>query len=37
VLSIQGGANPRTVGDLLRAYLPPQQVAKLDADLQKSA
>ncbi|MPY94811.1 MAG: flagellar motor protein [Acidimicrobiia bacterium] len=36
VLSIQGGANPRTVGDLLRAYLPPAQVRKLDEEL-KSA
>ena len=30
VLSIQGGANPRTVGDLLRAYLPPAEVRRLE-------
>lgn len=38
VLSIQAGANPRTVNDLLRSYLPPGTAAATDeAELRKSA
>jgi chemotaxis protein MotA len=36
VLSVQGGANPRTVGDLLRSHLAPAEAAKLDEE-RKSA
>ncbi|HEX7097171.1 MAG TPA: flagellar motor protein [Acidimicrobiales bacterium] len=37
VLSIQAGANPRTVNDLLRSYLPPQTAAGTDLAERKSA